>query len=263
MLSASKTSDTAQTRASRGMSAPIDCKVLAVSQTFVLDHLHDGHLKRAGARLVLEIGTVFGGSARDFADRGATVLCLSEWPATVLGLTQQPLQLEGLTNQADWVWTTFLASTPDYRSQIVPIRKKPADAIPELAQAGFQPEQVFIEGGRSYADVRRELALCHSHFPAARLTGRVTNYGQALRAVGDFCRESLGRKPVLQGFYWSLDTDVPREDRPQPLIVSVHIPKTGGTSFARVLEQAVPRLDVSTGTSDQDSSPVVTPGCYP
>lgn len=128
-------------------------------------------------RLVLEIGTFLGGSARQWlqAADGVRVVAVDPWP----DLKRQPplgsfVERHPIGRRhadqlfaRNGLYDSFLSSMWDLRERIVPVRGTAQDALPTLHALGLRPDLIYVDSDKT----GRELPLCERLFPGALICG--------------------------------------------------------------------------------------------
>lgn len=131
-------------------------------------------IKQRRLRVVLEIGSWLGGSARQWlrSSPNVIVICVDPWPDL-----QSPSPF--LTRHKLWrnfrsqllakngLYDSFLASMWDVRDSVIPVRESSLNVLPLLHSLGLRPDLVFLDAGKE----GEEIALCEKLFPASILGG--------------------------------------------------------------------------------------------
>jgi hypothetical protein len=173
-------------------------------------HLVTEAIAAHGVRLVLEVGSFLGLSARTWLDScpDLTVICLDPWPD--LDVRQWGLH--------DWpelfdrkLYDVFLSSCWPYRERIIPYRGTSPAALRDLRARGVVPDLVYLDGDHSYQAVTTELTTCRRLFPEALLCGDDWTWTaehfpphSVREAVQDFAA-GHGLEVVADGNTWRLD----------------------------------------------------------
>lgn len=166
------------------------------------------------AAVVLEIGSLLGGSARFWAGHcpAAQVLCVDPW-LDVVDVADRPFLehvpelTDFLLGRVDGLFDVFLASNWELRDRITPLRGFSPDRLASVHAAGVEPDVVYVDGSHVYEDVIADLSTARALFPDAMLCGDdydwpavaaavdyvVTNRGDRLRRRGNtFAIERTG-----------------------------------------------------------------------
>jgi hypothetical protein len=129
-------------------------------------------------RVVLEIGSLLGGSARTWIEHwpDAHVLCVDPWidVARVEDrpfLTHVPELADVLVGRPDGMYEAFLAANWEFRDRITPLRGFSPEQLADVHAASVQPDVVYVDGSHVYEDVIADLATSRALFPKALLCG--------------------------------------------------------------------------------------------
>ena len=169
-------------------------------------------LTQRDVKVVLEIGSFVGGSARQWlnASPKVVVICVDPW-LDVVG--KRPLIDSHPVGSAfscqlrmpEGLFHSFLSSMWDVRDRIIPVRGRAEEKIPELALLGLKPGLIYIDADKQ----GREIALCDKLFPDALIGGDDWNwsdgYSFSIRAPAH--RSATERQRVLKNFgnTWLID----------------------------------------------------------
>lgn len=143
------------------------------------------------ASVVVEIGSLLGGSARFWAEHcpQAHVVCIDPW-IDVRAASDRPF-LEHVPELVDWVvgredglFDVFLASNWGLRDRLTPIRGFSPDALTEVVRHGVEPDVVYVDGSHVYEDVVADLSVARSFFPTALVCGDDYTWPSVRDAVG-------------------------------------------------------------------------------
>lgn len=166
------------------------------------------------AQVVLEIGSLLGGSARFWAEHcpEAHVICVDPWfdvdriedrPF----LTHVPELADVVVGRTDGIYQVFLASNWDMRDRMTPLRGFSPDRLVTVVAHGVRPDIVYVDGSHVYEDVIADLTAVRALFPDAMICGDdyqwpavgdavdyvVANRGDRLRRQGNtFAIEQTG-----------------------------------------------------------------------
>lgn len=150
------------------------------------------------ARVVLEIGSLLGGSARFWAETlsYAHVVCVDPWidVAKVEDrpfLAHVPELIDVVVGQCDGLYKVFLATNWEYRHRITPLRGFSPDRLTSVHAAGVRPDVVYVDGSHVYEDVIADLATARALFPDALLCGDDYNW-PAVGAAVDYMVTTRG-----------------------------------------------------------------------
>jgi hypothetical protein len=119
-------------------------------------------------RLIVELGSWLGRSTRFLANLapGATVIAIDHWD----GSPEHRKDPE-LSPLLPKLYETFLSECWDYRDQIVPVRVPSVEGLHRVAQAGIEPEVIYIDSDHSFDAVREDLTAALDLFPRATIVG--------------------------------------------------------------------------------------------
>ncbi len=137
----------------------------------------------AKAKLVVELGSWLGLSTRFIADHAprATVVSIDTWEGSPEHKTQERFQ-----KLLPRLFETFQARCWDYRERVVPLRTNSLDGLRRVAEAGLNPDLVYIDAEHTYEAVSAELKLARELFPHALLCGDDYDWSGVRRAVNEF-----------------------------------------------------------------------------
>lgn len=170
-------------------------------------------IERRHARVLLEIGVFFGGSLERWlaASPELTVIAVDDWRGrwwADYAVEHGRAEYEAQLRADDGPFQTFLATFWEQRHRIIPIRERAPGALRHLAEAGVQPEVVFIDADKDGANLEQ----CHALFPGCALTGDDWNWGEGApmqRMVRAFA-ERHGLYPHVDLETWALCERPPR-----------------------------------------------------
>ncbi|MEM9566366.1 MAG: class I SAM-dependent methyltransferase [Actinomycetota bacterium] len=131
-----------------------------------------------GCSVVLEIGSLLGGSARFWLEHcpGAHVVCVDPW-IDVARVEDRPFlehvpQLAGeVVGRPDGLFEVFLASNWDHRERLTPVRGFSPERLADVAGHGVRPDVVYVDGSHTYEDVIADLSAARLLFPEATVCG--------------------------------------------------------------------------------------------
>jgi predicted O-methyltransferase YrrM len=138
-------------------------------------------------KLVVELGAWLGLSTRYIADNAphATVISVDHWQGSPEHKTQE--HYRALLPR---LYETFMARCWDYRERIVPLRMSSLEGLQRVADAGLQPDFVYVDAEHSYEAVTAELSLARKLFPHALLGGDDYDWTGVRQAVDEFARKN-------------------------------------------------------------------------
>lgn len=175
-----------------------------------------------GAAVILEIGSLLGGSARFWADHcpEAHVLCVDPWidVATVAErpfLEHVPELVDVVVGRVDGLFDVFLASNWDYRDRITPLRGFSPDRLASVNAAGVKPDVVYVDGSHVYEDVIADLSAARTLFPDALICGDDYDW-PAVAAAVDYVVANRGDRLRRQGNTFAIEQTGEGGRRPAP-----------------------------------------------
>lgn len=138
-------------------------------------------------KLVVELGSWLGLSTRFIADHAprATVVCVDHWQGSPEHQSQERFQ-----RLLPRLFETFQARCWNYRERIVPLRTSSLDGLQRVAEAGLDPDLVYIDAEHTYEAVSAELRLARKLFPHALLCGDDYDWTGVRQAVGEFAAQA-------------------------------------------------------------------------
>lgn len=174
------------------------------------------------ARVVVEIGSLLGSSARYFAERypSAHIFCIDPWfdvddPKDRPFLEHAPELTDFVTSQEDGIYQIFLASNWELRDRLTPLRGFSPDMLTPINRAGIDPDVVYIDGSHTYEDVIADIVTARALFPTAVLCGDDWDWPGVKHAVSYVAR-NRGDEIHSLGNTWLLDHDGSNERHPAP-----------------------------------------------
>lgn len=137
-------------------------------------------------RLIVEVGSWTGRSTRFLAGLAprATIVAIDHW----LGSPEHADDPE-LAPALPHLYETFLSECWNYRDQIIPVRLKSTEGMQRVAEAGLEPDVVYIDADHRYESVVEDLSAALDLFPRAEIVGDDFNWDDVRRAVQDVAKE--------------------------------------------------------------------------
>jgi|GEM_PF-751069 len=134
-------------------------------------------------KLVVELGSWLGLSTRFIAEHAprATIVSVDTWEGSIEHKTQERYQ-----KLLPRLFETFQARCWDYRERITPLRMNSLDGLRRVADAGLEPDLVYVDAEHTYEAVSAELRLARELFPHALLCGDDYDWSGVRRAVDEF-----------------------------------------------------------------------------
>jgi hypothetical protein len=138
-------------------------------------------------KLVVELGAWLGLSTRYIADNAphATVISVDHWQGSPEHKTQE--HYKALLPR---LYETFQARCWDYRERVVPLRMSSLDGLRRVADAGLEPDFVYVDAEHTYEAVTAELNLARKLFPHALLGGDDYDWTGVRQAVDEFAKKN-------------------------------------------------------------------------
>lgn len=151
------------------------------------------------ARLVVEVGAGLGRTTRYLADLAprAKIVAIDEWAVAADDTGVQPEPYDA-----------FLSESWDYRERIIPVRAKAIEGLRRVANAGLQPDLIYIDAGAEPNGAREQIAATVELFPTARVVGnapRRTDVRTALSGLGLTAKRGL----QVSENWWRIDRQTP------------------------------------------------------
>ncbi len=183
-------------------------------------------------RVVVELGAWLGMSTRYILDRapGATVISVNHWEGS-------PEHRVGTLYQSmlPTLYETFLSQCWDYRDRLIPLRMTTLEGLQVVAQAGIQPDLIYIDAEHSYRAVTAELELASELFPHARLVGDDFDWRGVREAAEAFARRHARRVERNGARGWTIadpgEPSVAAETMRRRSRYVVLVPHLGGIEF--------------------------------
>lgn len=147
------------------------------------------------ATLVVEVGSWLGRSTRFLADLAprARIVAIDHW----VGSPEHQTDAE-LAPLLPRLYETFLSECWDYRERIVPVRKKSIEGLRLVAEAGLNPDVIYIDGDHSYAAVHDDLVTALGLFPRSAILGDDWDWPGVKQAVEEIVQEKHLKLEVFE-----------------------------------------------------------------
>ena len=165
----------------------------------------------ADATVILEVGSLVGGSARFFAKHwpDAHLVCVDPWidtddPANRPFLEHVPELTSAVLGVTDGIYNVFRSSLWDLRDRLTPVRGFSPDRLVDVHHAGVQPDIVYIDGSHVYEDVLADVMCSAALFPNAVLCGDDWNWPGVHHAV-NYVAVNRGGTIHRAGNTWIMD----------------------------------------------------------
>jgi len=200
-------------------------------------------ITRRDVRVLLEIGSFLGGSARQWltASPDVIVICVDPWPdlddsRPLIDKHKLGRVFRGQLRSAEGIYRSFVASMWNERSRVIHVRGTSADTLPTLHALGLKPDLVYIDADKRGA----EIATCDELFPDALISGDDWNWSDGYAfPIREPARESarLRRRHLKHyGTTWLID------DRPWTVRERILQLQATPRSVAQVAESFISRL---------------------
>lgn len=219
-------------------------------------HLITDLITRRGLRIVLEVGSFVGGSARQWlaASPQVIVVCVDPWNDIVGSRPFMDAHPFGRTfarqlREPDGLFQSFLSSMWDCRDRAVAVRGKATDKLPELHSLGLKPDLIYIDADKRGA----EIALCDDLFPDALVGGDDWNWrdGRSITIRAPARKSARSRCRVLKNYgnTWLID------DRPwtvrERTLQFLSMPRSMAQTISSVTQQLRGRTSAGTPMEKQ------------
>lgn len=150
-------------------------------------------------KLILELGSWLGKSAIKWLENSnANVICVDTWEGSIEHKSKRYKAL--LPKLKD----LFLTNLEPWRDRVFPLQMKTINGIAELYKYNIIPDFIYIDASHEYENVYMDLALCHSYFPKALISGDDWKWESVSKAVITYCDKNQ-IKVVNDGAVWYLD----------------------------------------------------------
>lgn len=164
-----------------------------------------------GVEVVLEVGSLLGGSARFWAQHcpEAHVLCVDPW-IDVTNLEDRPFLehvpelVDFVLDRTDGLFDVFLASNWELRDRITPLRGYSPDRLTDVVRHQVRPDVVYVDGSHVYEDVIADMTTARALFPDALLCGDDYNW-PAVGAAVDYVVANRGDRLQRAGNTWVIE----------------------------------------------------------
>jgi hypothetical protein len=151
-------------------------------------------------RLIVEVGSWTGRATRHLATLGpkATVIAIDRWQGSPRQQAD-PALAEFLPRLFD----TFLSECWDYRTQIIPMRSGSVEGLRRVAEAGIQPDLVYLDGDHNAETVLGNLGTVLDLFPKAKIVGDDWDW-EGVRMAVETLSQERGIKYENHGTGWRI-----------------------------------------------------------
>jgi hypothetical protein len=116
----------------------------------------------------LELGSWMGKSARWFAQQcpHATIVCVDHWEGS-----PEHLRKDKWKKHLPTLHETFLTNMWELRDRVIPVREKTLPGMQAVAEAGVQPDVVYVDAAHDADSVYHDLKTALDLFPNAQMIG--------------------------------------------------------------------------------------------
>lgn len=194
-------------------------------------------------RLLLEIGSFLGGSARQWleASPNVVVVCIDPWldisgPRPLMDAHPVGRLFGQQLRRPGGLYDSFLSSMWELKARVTPVRGKAADILTDLHQLGLRPDLIYIDADKK----GDEIAICDELFPDALIGGDDWNWsdGYEFTIRSPARKSAFKRKRFLKHFgnTWLID------DRPWSLSERLLQLKDAPRGYAQVMHSFLRRM---------------------
>jgi hypothetical protein len=138
-------------------------------------------------RLIVEVGSWVGRSTRYLANLAprATIIAVDHWQGS-----PEHQEDPELAAALPRLHETFLSECWDYRNQIIPLKADSVEGLKRIADAGLQPDLVYLDGDHSFESVLGDVRAALDLFPTAAIVGDDWNWEGVRTAVQNVVADS-------------------------------------------------------------------------
>lgn len=131
-------------------------------------------------RVIVELGSWTGRSTRFLANLApqATVIAIDHWEGS-----PEHKEDPKLAQLLPRLYETFLSECWSYRDQIIPVRARSVEGLHRVAEAGLEPELVYIDADHGFDSVLNDLTTSLDLFPKALIVGDDWTWDSVRKAV--------------------------------------------------------------------------------
>ncbi len=131
-------------------------------------------------RLIVELGSWTGRSTRFLADLApqATVIAIDHWEGS-----PEHKEDPNLAPLLPRLYETFLSECWAHRDQIIPVKMRSIEGMHRVAEAGLEPDLVYIDADHGFESVLNDLTSALDLFPRALIVGDDWNWDSVRQAV--------------------------------------------------------------------------------
>jgi hypothetical protein len=178
-------------------------------------------------KLVVELGSWLGLSTRFIADAAphATVVSIDHWKGS-----PEHNNEERYRALLPHLYETFQSRCWNYRDRVVPLRMGSIDGLRHVAEAGLEPDFIYVDAEHTYEAVSAELKLARELFPHSLIGGDDYDWQGVRQAVDEFASQKgllvdrIGSRGwrLLEGWQ-AVDASQPPPGRGQAVVLVPHL----------------------------------------
>ena len=148
----------------------------------------------SNAKVILELGSWKGVSTRLLAGvaKGADVIAVDTWRGS-----EEHTDDTEVKNMLETLYDTFLVNCWDYRDRIIPLRMTTLEGMENVADAGVQPDAVYVDAAHDTHSVLVDTETAVRLFPNARIIGDDFSW----KSVADAVQIMLEKNGWAYGWY--------------------------------------------------------------
>ncbi len=140
------------------------------------------------SRLIVEVGSWTGRSTRFLASAApaATIIAVDHWNGS-----EEHRNDPELAECLPRLYETFLAECWEQRSRIIPVRADSRVGMQQIAEAGLQPDLIYLDADHRFESVRDDLIAALDLFPHAAIVGDDWDW-EGVRQAVNFVAQDRG-----------------------------------------------------------------------
>ena len=137
-------------------------------------------------KVVVELGSWLGLSTRHIADcaPNAQVIAVDHFKGS-----DEHRKEARLASHLSTLFEAFQAKCWNYRHQILPLRASTIEGMRLIAEAGIEPDLIYVDASHDYESVKADLKMAWTFFPKAVLVGDDFADHSVRRAVDELARD--------------------------------------------------------------------------
>ena len=151
--------------------------------------------------LVLELGAWLGLSTRYILEQAphVSVISVDHWNGS-----PEHVHDPKYSRLLPHLFETFQANCWAYRERLLALRKETIQGIQTVADAGLQPDLVYLDADHSYEAVLNDLQAIRAAFPKATIVGDDWDWEGVQKAAIEFATQNQFRL-ITHGVAWKID----------------------------------------------------------